>query len=82
MKDFARVLILQQVEAGKLKLSDKLVTFELGFKQPDADIFVAEYRQNQLAFDTLNKKIKILIKKTFYSHLELIANIQTMGTWY
>lgn len=78
MKDFTKVLILQQVEAGKLKLSDKLVTFELGFKQPDADkitiehllnhsagfadIFVAEYRQNQLAFDTLNKKIKILIK--------------------
>ena len=77
MKDFTKVLILQQVEAGKLKLSDKLVTFELGFKQPDADkitiehllnhsagfadIFVAEYRQNQLAFDTLNKKIKILI---------------------
>ncbi|MCQ8850178.1 serine hydrolase [Alteromonas stellipolaris] len=77
MKDFTKVLILQQVEAGKLKLSDKLVSFELGFKQPDADkitiehllnhsagfadIFVAEYRQNQLAFDTLNKKIKILI---------------------
>ncbi|ALM90838.1 MULTISPECIES: serine hydrolase domain-containing protein [Alteromonas] len=78
MKDFTKVLILQQVEAGKLKLSDKLVAFELGFKQPDADkitiehllnhsagfadIFVAEYRQNQLAFDTLDKKIKILIE--------------------
>ena len=78
MKDFTKVLILQQVEAGKLKLSDKLVTFELGFKQSDADkitiehllnhsagfadIFVAEYRQNQLAFDTLDKKIKILIE--------------------
>jgi CubicO group peptidase (beta-lactamase class C family) len=77
MKDFTKVLILQQVEAGKLKLSDKLVTFELGFKQPDADkitiehllnhsagfadIFVAEYRQNQLAYDTLDKKLKLLI---------------------
>lgn len=77
MKDFTKVLILQQVEAGKLKLSDKLITFELGFKQVHADkitieqllnhsagfadIFVAEYRQNQLAFDTLDKKLKLLV---------------------
>ncbi len=78
IKNFTKVLILQQVEAGKLKLSDKLVTFELGFQQPDADritiehllnhsagfsdIFVAEYRENQLAFDTLDKKLKLLVK--------------------
>lgn len=77
MKDFTKVLILQQVEAGKLKLSDQLVSFNLGFKQPDshkitidhllnhsagfADIFVAEYRENQLAYDTLDKKLKLLI---------------------
>lgn len=77
MKDFTKVLILQQVEAGKLKLSDKLVSFELGLKQLDADkitidhllnhsagfadIFVAEYRENQLAYDTLDKKLKLLI---------------------
>ena len=77
MKDFTKVLILKQVEAGKLKLSDKLTTFELGFKQLHAekitiehllnhragfaDIFVAEYRENQLAFDTLDKKLKLLI---------------------
>ena len=77
MKDFTKVLILKQVEAGKLKLSDKLITFELGFKQLHAekitiehllnhragfaDIFVAEYRENQLAFDTLDKKLKLLI---------------------
>lgn len=76
MKDFTKVLILQQVETGKLKLSDKLVSFELGFEQANtdeitiehllkhsagfADIFVAEYRQNQLAFDTLDKKLKLL----------------------
>lgn len=77
MKDFTKVLILKQVEAGKLKLSDKLITFELGFKQLHAekitiehllnhragfaDIFVAEYRENQLAFDTIEKKLKLLI---------------------
>ncbi|WP_249935927.1 serine hydrolase [Pseudoalteromonas sp. S3785] len=77
MKDFTKVLILKQVEAGKLKLSDKLITFELGFKQLHAekitiehllnhragfaDIFVAEYRENQLAFDTLDKKLELLI---------------------
>lgn len=77
MKDFTKVLILQQVEAGKLELSDELVSFELGFKQVHADkitiehlldhsagfadIFVSEYRQNQLAFDTLHKKLKLLL---------------------
>ncbi|MCU7553785.1 beta-lactamase family protein [Alteromonas sp. ASW11-19] len=77
MKDFTKVLILQQVEAGKLKLSDKLVTFALGFEQAHADeitieqllnhcagfadIFVAEYRQNQRAFDTLDKKLQLLV---------------------
>ena len=76
MKDFTKVLVLQQVEAGKLSLSDKLTSFDLGFTQPEAneitiehllnhrsgfaDIFVAEYRENQLAFDTLDKKITIL----------------------
>jgi CubicO group peptidase (beta-lactamase class C family) len=79
MKDFTKVLILQQIEAGKLKFSDKLITFELGFEQIHADkitiehllnhsagfadIFVAEYRQNQLAFDTLDKKLKLLLDR-------------------
>lgn len=79
MKDFTKVLILQQFEAGNLKLSDKLTTFELGFKQRHSDkitikhllnhsagfsdIFVAEYRQNQLAFDTLDKKLKLLVNR-------------------
>ncbi|QTH64056.1 serine hydrolase [Psychrosphaera ytuae] len=77
MKDFTKVLILQQVELGKLSLEDKLSQFDLGFQQDDAqhitiqhlldhrsglrDIFVAEYRQNPMVFDTLEKKLALLI---------------------
>lgn len=77
MKDFTKVLILQQVEAGKLSLDDKLSRFDLGFQQDNVqhitvqhlldhksgfrDIFVAEYRQNPMAFDTLQKKLALLI---------------------
>lgn len=77
VKDFTTVLILQQVEAGNLRLSDKLVSFTLGFKQPHADeikiehilnhsagfadIFVAEYREKPLVFDALDKKLHLLI---------------------
>ena len=46
MKDFTKVLILQQVEAGELKLSDKLVSFELGFKQAHADGITIEHLLN------------------------------------
>jgi len=79
VKDFTKVLILQQIQAGKLTLNDKLVTFDLGFMQDNideitiehllnhragfADIFVAEYRENPLAFDTLDKKLKLLINR-------------------
>ena len=79
MKDFTKVLILQQIEEGKLSLNTKLISFDLGFKQSFIDevtiehllnhsagfddIFIAEYRENPLSFDTLDKKLKLLIDK-------------------
>lgn len=80
MKDFTKVLILQQITAGKLSADDKLEKFNLGFPQNIAskvtvqhlldhsagfrDIFTAEYRENQLAFDTLAKKLQLLIDES------------------
>lgn len=77
MKDFTKVLILQQIEKGNLTLNCKLISFDLGFKQSLADeitiehllnhsagfddIFIAEYRENPLTFDTLDKKLNLLI---------------------
>ena len=79
MKDFTKVLVLQQIEKGKLRLNSQLISFDLGFKQSFTeditieqllnhsagfdDIFVAEYRENPLAFDTLDKKLSILIDR-------------------
>jgi len=79
MKDFTKVLVLQQIEDGKIRLNSKLISFDLGFKQSFADeitieqllnhsagfddIFVAEYRENPLAFDTIDKKLSVLIDR-------------------
>lgn len=79
MKHFTKVLVLQQIEAGNVSLEDTLDTFELGFptefasiitveqllnhRSGFADIFVAEYRENQLSFDTIEKKLQLLRDK-------------------
>jgi CubicO group peptidase (beta-lactamase class C family) len=79
VKDFTKVLVLQQMDVGKLKLTDTLDNFDLGFSKEIAskitiehllnhrsgfeDIFIAEYRENQLAFDTLAKKLTLLKHK-------------------
>jgi len=76
VKNFTKVLVLQQIDSGKLKLSDTLDNFDLGFPKDISskvtiehllnhrsgfeDIFVAEYRENQLAFNTLEKKLALL----------------------
>ncbi len=77
IKNFTGVLILQQVEQGKLHLSDTLAKFDLGFSNPQTDkitieqllnhrsglpdIFTAQYRENPLAFDTINKRLGLLL---------------------
>ncbi len=76
-KNYTKVLILQQLELGKLSLDDTIDKYELGFpteisskvtikdlinhRSGFSDIFTAEYRENQLAFDTLDKKLKLLL---------------------
>jgi CubicO group peptidase (beta-lactamase class C family) len=76
VKNFTKVLVLQQIDSGKLKLIDTLDRFDLGFPEEVSskitiehllnhrsgfeDIFIAEYRENQLAFDTLGKKLALL----------------------
>ncbi|TQV77548.1 serine hydrolase [Aliikangiella marina] len=75
MKNFTRVLVLQQIQHNALSLNDTLDKFKLGFKEDIAtkitikhllnhtsgfpDIFTAGYRENQLGFDTLNKKLEL-----------------------
>lgn len=76
-KNYTKVLILQQLALGKLSLDDTIANYELGFpteisskvtiqdllnhRSGFADIFTAEYRENQLAFDTLEKKLQLLL---------------------
>jgi CubicO group peptidase (beta-lactamase class C family) len=76
MKNYTAVLVLQQVENGAISLDDKLESFDLGFppdvaskisvdhllhhRSGFADIFIAEYRENQLAFDTIAKRLELL----------------------
>jgi len=76
MKNFTKVLVLQQVDSGKLSLTDTLDRFELGFPAAIAskinlshlldhrsgfgDIFIAEYREDQLAYDSIQKKLQLL----------------------
>jgi CubicO group peptidase (beta-lactamase class C family) len=80
VKNYTKVLILQQVELGKLSLNDTIDKYELGFPTEIAskvtiqhllnhragfgDIFTAQYRENQLAFDTLEKKLALLINES------------------
>jgi len=76
MKDLTRILVLQQVRSGQLKLSDTVDRFQLGFADQQTgqitigqllshrsgfkDIFVAAYREDPLAFDSLQKKFQLL----------------------
>lgn len=76
IKNYTAVLVLQQVENGAISLDDKLESFDLGFpsnvaskitvdhllhhRSGFADIFTAEYRENQLAFDTIAKRLELL----------------------
>jgi CubicO group peptidase (beta-lactamase class C family) len=79
VKNFTAVLILQQVDDKKLSLDDTLSRFDLGFPSEIAskitvrhllyhrsgfdDIFTAQYRQNPMAFDTVDKKLALLRDK-------------------
>lgn len=76
VKNYTAVLILQQVENKTLYLADTLDKFGLGFtkkiaskitiqhllnhRSGFADIFTAEYRQNQMSFDSIDKKLALL----------------------
>jgi len=76
VKNYTAVLILQQAENKKLYLTDTLDKFGLGFpkkiaskitihhllhhRSGFADIFTAEYRQNQMSFNTIDKKLALL----------------------
>lgn len=73
VKHFTAVLVLQQVEKGTIDLEDRLEKFDLGFPQETAkrvsvqhllhhrsgfpDIFTAEYREDPLAFDTMEERL-------------------------
>lgn len=75
-KHYTAVLTLQLVEEGKLTLTDRITTFDLGLNDTlveditiehllkhragFSDIFTPEYMSNPLAFDTLAKKIALL----------------------
>jgi CubicO group peptidase (beta-lactamase class C family) len=76
MKHYTAVLVLQQVEVGAFSLDDKLEAFDLDFppdaaskitirhlllhRSGFADIFTAEYRENQLAFRSIAEKLSLL----------------------
>ena len=76
MKHFTAVLVLQQVESGAISLDDSLEKFELGFPPETGtkvtvrhllhhrsgfpDIFVAEYWENPLAFETIAARLGLL----------------------
>jgi len=80
MKHYTAALVLQQVEKGALTLDDTLgqhgfafadeaantITIEqlLNHRSGFADIFTAEYRENQLAFDTIEKRLELLKSET------------------
>lgn len=49
MKYFTKVLILLQVEVGRFTLSELLVSFDLGFKQPNADKISIDHLLNSSA---------------------------------
>ena len=76
MKHYTAVLVLQQVENGAVSLDAELDDFDLGFpldvaqkitvrhllhhRSGFADIFTAEYREDQLAFETIAEKLGLL----------------------
>ncbi|WP_144394711.1 serine hydrolase domain-containing protein [Pleionea sediminis] len=77
MKHFTAALVLLEIQNNRLKIDDRLIKFDLGFSKDIAekvtighllfhqsgfpDIFVAKYRENQLAYDTLAKRLTILL---------------------
>lgn len=79
IKNYTAVLALQLIENGSLNLNDKLDVFELGFPKDIAnkitvfhllahssgfgDIFTAQYQSNRMAYDTIEKKLTLLIDK-------------------
>lgn len=80
-KNYTAVLIMQLAEDKQLYLTDTLDKFGLGFpkniaskitihhlvhhRSGFADIFTAEYRQNQMSFDTIDKKISVITRESF-----------------
>lgn len=78
-KDFTQVLVLQMVEQGKLSLDDTIGKFDLGFAPPIGntvtighllnhssgfgDIFTPQYQANRMSYDTLEKKLQVLMNK-------------------
>lgn len=77
MKHVTATLVLKHIQNGQLSMDNRLSQFDLGFKPDVAkkitirhllkhtsglpDIFIAKYRENQLAYDTLEKRLSLLI---------------------
>lgn len=77
MKNYTAALVLQQVERGVIGLDDTLDSFDLGFPEETArkitvrqllnhrsglsDTFPSAYRQDPLAFRTIDDKLALLI---------------------
>lgn len=75
-KDYTAVLVLQMIEEGKLSYETKLSAFDLGLNPDASanisiehllthragfrDIFVPEYMEAPLSFDSLEKKVDLL----------------------
>jgi CubicO group peptidase (beta-lactamase class C family) len=76
MKNFTAVLVLQQVERGSIGMGDSLHSFDLGFPADVArnitvrhllnhqsgfpDAFPSAYRENPMAFRTIDEKLALL----------------------
>lgn len=77
MKHFTKVLVLQQAQQGRINLDDPISTYHLGFPEAIGnkitvrhlldhssgfpDIFNAACRENPRKFDSIEKKLKLLL---------------------